>query len=212
MMHTHQPQSITQKQAGMTLVEIMVGMGILAFLTAAVIALQTLIAQSEEFSVKTVFTTENANTAVQSMIAQLRTARPSEAGAYPLEEATDQQIIFYSNADTDTDVERVRYFLQGTDLVKGVIDPEGFPVTYPADNEATRIIAEFIQNAGDPLFFYYNQDWPTDTTNNPLPTPADLSQVKLVRVFVRVNADPSEPEGELTLESSAQIRSLKENL
>lgn len=196
----------------MTLVEILVGMGLLMFLTAAVIALQTLIARSEEFSVRTVFTTENANTALQEMIAELRSARPAETGAFPLVEGSQQQIIFYANADSDPDIERIRYWLDGDKILKGTIEPLGFPISYPQDQEVTRIVAEYVRNASEPVFTYYNQDWPTDTTNNPLPTPADLSQVKLVRVLVRVNADPSEPQSELILESSAQIRSLKENL
>lgn len=199
-------------QKGMSLVEVLIGMGLLVFLTAAVIALQVVLAQSEEFSIRTVFTTENANTAIQSIITEVRTARPADTGAFPLEEATDQQIIFYSNVDDDGAVERVRYFLQGTELVKGTINPEGFPVTYPSANEVIKTVAEYIQNDTDPLFTYFNEDWPTDTINNPLPTPADLSQVKLIKVSVRVNADPSQPQSEVYLESSAQIRSLKTNL
>lgn len=196
----------------MTLVEILVGMGLLMFLTAAVIALQSLISRSEEFSVRTVLTTENANAAVQSLITELRSARMAETGAYPIVEANPQQVIFYANADADPQVERIRYTLSDQTLIKGTIDPQGFPVTYPVDQEIQKPVAQYIVSEGDPIFFYYNEDWPTDTTNNPLPTPADLSQVKLVRVVIRVNADPQEPQSELTLESSAQIRSLKENL
>ena len=201
-----------QEQDGMTLVEILVGMGLMLFITAAVIALQSLISQSEDFTVRTIFTTENANTATQEMIADIRAARPADNGAYPLVEAADQQVILYANTDTDTDTERVRFFLYGTELMKGIIDPAGFPVTYPASEEVVTTVAENIRNASEPMFYYYNQNWPSDTSGNPLSTPADLDQVKLIRVFVRVNADPSEPQSEFVLESSAQIRSLKENL
>ncbi|MCH7951949.1 type II secretion system protein [Patescibacteria group bacterium] len=195
-----------------TLIELLLGMGIFVALVAGVIAIQAFLAQSEAFSLSSVLTTENANAALQTAMAELRSARQSENGSFPLEEATDQQITFYSNADNDEDIERVRYFLDGTELKKGTIDPVGFPATYPSASEVVKIVAEHIQNGTDPVFYYYNEDWPTDTTNNPLSTPAPLSQVTLVKISVRVNADPDRPEGELTLEPFVQIRSLKTNL
>ena len=69
-------------------------------------------------------------------------------------------------------------------------------------------VAEFIQNNSDPIFTYYNHDWPADQENNPLSYPAPLEQVSLVKIFIRSNTDPSNPEKDFTLEPAVKIRSL----
>jgi type II secretory pathway pseudopilin PulG len=199
-------------ESGFTLIELLLGMGIFVFLIATVIAIQSLLAQSEEFSLKTVYTIENSNAALRNVTDELRNARQSDAGSFPIELASDQEIIFYSNTDSDEGIERIRYFLDGSELKKGTIDPVGFPVSYPEENEVVKIITEYITNDEDPVFYYYNQDWPADQVNNPLTTPAPLTEVSLVKISIRINADPSQPESEFTLEPFVQVRSLKTNL
>lgn len=201
-----------QRRAGFTLIELVLGMGIFVILVTTVIAIQSLLAQGKEFSVQTAFTIENANSALQTIVNELRDARQSESGSYPLETAKDQEIVFYSNADNDNEIERIRYFLKGTEFKKGTTDPSGLPPIYPLENEVIKIIAEHIQNREDPVFYYYNEDWPVDQINNPLSTPAPLTEITLVKISVRVNAESSRPEGEFTLEPFVQIRSLKTNL
>lgn len=201
-----------RSQKGLTLIELLIGMAIFSFLGVTIITLQVLLIQSQEFTIQSIFTLDNANASLRTLITELRSASVAQNGAFPLEEAQDQQIIFYSNVDDDDEVERLRYFLDGTDFKKGTINPEGFPVTYPQANESLRTVAEHIQNGSDPIFTYYNSDWPSDQTNNPLSTPAPLDQVTLVKINIRVNTDPSHPERELTLEPAVQIRSLNQNL
>ena len=200
------------KQNGFTLIELLMGMTIFVFLLAGVLALQQLLMQGEEFGVSTAFTIESAQNSLQNLVQELRNARQADNGAYPLQLADDQEIIFFSNADNDADIERIRYFLDGTDLKKGAIEPQGFPVQYPTQNEVIKTIANYVQNASNPIFFYYNQNWPADTVNNPLSTPAQLSNVSLVKIEVRINAEPDHPEREYVLEPFVQIRMLKGNL
>ena len=49
--------------------------------------------------------------AAQDFTNELRSATPSSIGAYPLAQALPQEIIFYTNLDSDSLRERVRYFL-----------------------------------------------------------------------------------------------------
>ncbi len=198
--------------SGFSLIELLIGMALFTGLIAVVIAFQSLLSQSEEFGFKTALSIESANASVQTIINELRLAKESENGAYPLEIAQDQEIVFYSNADKDEDIERLRYFLDGSELKKGTINPTGFPATYPSQDETVRIIAQNVTSGTNPIFYYYNQDWPTDQTNNPLATPAPLSQITLVKVSVTVNANPNQPESEISFEPFVQIRSLKSNL
>ncbi|OGY18125.1 MAG: hypothetical protein A2900_05515 [Candidatus Chisholmbacteria bacterium RIFCSPLOWO2_01_FULL_50_28] len=201
-----------QGRAGFTMIEILIGMSIFVALLGTVVALQSSLGTSENFSLRTIFTIENANASLRTLTDELRSSRPSEAGSFPLEKADAQEIIFYANVDSDPQIEHVRYYLDGTELKKGTVQPTGFPVSYPSENEQVKTVAEDIRNGASPVFSYYNQDWPVETTTNPLSTPAPLNAVTLVKVSVRVNADPTHPESEFSLEPFVQIRSLKTNL
>lgn len=197
---------------GFTLTELLIGMAIFALLAVVAISFQKLLIQSESFSVQSVFTLQNANAGLRTLVTELRNATVSDSGAYPLEQALEQQVIFYANVDQDPQIERVRYYLEGTEFKKGIIEPVGLPVIYPPADEVTRTIAEYVTNGSDPIFTYYNQDWPSDQLNNPLSTPPPLNEVTLVKISLRINSTPTIPERELTLEPSVQIRSLNPHL
>ena len=88
----------------------------------------------------------------------------------------------------------------------------GYPVTYPLANEKVFVITDKVRNGITPVFTYYNGEWPEDTVNNPLPSPVRLSDTKLMRIYLRLNARANEPEKDYILESYVQVRMLKENL
>lgn len=155
---------------------------------------------------------KEAQKGIKTMVKEIREARTGDNGAYALVKADDQEFIFYSDIDQDNDIERVRYFLNGTDFIKGVIEPSGNPITYIEQNEATSTLSQYVQNGGDPIFYYYNGDWPGDIINNPLPTPSRLVDTKLMRVYLKINITPDRSPTYFELESSTQIRNLKTNL
>ena len=128
-------------------------------------------------------------------------------------ESNDELIsALTSYYDFDGQAEKVRYFLSGSDFSKGVIEPSGFPVSYPEAQEKVKVLSENVRNGNIPLFYYYNSDWPSDTSGNPLSTPASPSDVKLIKIFIRLNTSPGKPDKDYLLESNSQIRMLKENL
>jgi len=153
-----------------------------------------------------------AGQSIETMIKEIREARIGDNGAYPLELADDQELIFYGDIDQDDKTERVRYFLNNTSFQKGVIQPS---VTHPINYsgvETITTLSEHVRNDTNPIFYYYNGDWPADTINNPLPAPARLIETKLMRVYLRVNIFPSRIPDDFELESYTQIRNLKTNL
>jgi hypothetical protein len=152
-----------------------------------------------------------ARKSIDIMVKEIRKASPAENGSYPIDYASDQSLIFYSDIDADGLFERVRYFLDGTELKKGVIKPTGFPAQYIAfENIST--IAKYVRNGPTPTFYYYNSGYPTDTTHNPLSTPAAVNQVRLIRIFIKINVDITKAPVDYILISNAQIRNLKDNL
>lgn len=197
---------------GFTLIEMTVGISIMAMIGLAVLGLQYIIGQSQTTLFNQSIKVEIANTSIAAILREIRTARSGENGAYVIETGENQSFVFYSDVDFDGQTEKIRYFLEGTELKKGVIQPTGFPATYPMEDEVIRIVAENVQNSTLPIFYFYNSDWPEDVANNPLATPVDSDNVRMVRVYLRINTKPEDTDNDYVLDSFAQIRTLKDNL
>lgn len=192
--------------------EVIISIGLTSILLITLIALENFVRSSQTLLTNNSQSYNEASIAVDSVTKELRNAKPAATGSYPLELADDQQIIFYANIDEDIFPERIRYRLQDNQLIRGVIQPLGNPPTYPLIEEKISLIIPDVQNNTNPVFTYYNGDWPADTTNNPLPAPARLTDTKYVIVSITINPEVNRAESAYTLTSSAQIRSLKTNL
>ena len=197
---------------GFTLIEVVFTMAILAIFITGLASLDRLFGDSQVVLTLSTQSFNEASIGIEALVRELRTAKYADNGAYPLELANDQEIIFYSNIDADPQIERVRYYLTGNQLNRGITQPTGTPAQYISANEQVNLVINHIQNNTNPIFYYYNGDWPADTTHNPLPAPARLADTKLIRVALTVNPKPSRPQAQFSLESSAQIRNLKTNL
>lgn len=178
----------------------------IAVIIGVVLGIQLAVRESTDFSLTTLITVDQGNGVVQELARTVRNARPGDNGAFMLEIVNDQELAFYGNVDSDAGTERVRYFLQGTTLQRGVIEPTSFPVEYPQDQEKVKIMTDTVQNGTNPLFYYY------DGNNNLLPQAQRLNETTFIRIAVTVNSNPDRPEGNYRLESFAQIRNLKTNL
>ena len=146
------------------------------------------------------------------MLRELREARSAENGAWPLVQTDDATIVFYSDVTNDGRTDRVRYFLSGTDLKKGVIEPTAAPVSYPVANEVIQTIATSIDLGGKAMFTYYNGNWPTDQINNPLALVNRILNTRYIGIYVRVDIQANYAAAPYELNSGVQIRSLKDNL
>lgn len=194
------------KRSGYTLIELVIAIGMVAVIIGAVVGIQLAVRESTDFSLTTLITVDQANGVLQEMARTVRNARSGDNGTFMLEVVNDQELAFYGNVDSDAATERVRYFLEGTMLKRGVIEPTSFPVEYPADQEKIKVLTETVQNGGNPLFYYY------DGNNNLLAQLGRLNETTFIRIVVTANSNPDRPEGNYQLESFAQIRNLKTNL
>lgn len=112
---------------------------------------------------------ETARVQMKRIANEIREARPSDEGSYPIVEATDHKLIFYADIDGDAATERVRYELVGIHLERGIIDPTGNPPVYNVGQEVVSTVASTVYNGSSPLFTYYGSDYPTNP--NPLVLP-----------------------------------------
>jgi hypothetical protein len=151
------------------------------------------------------FLTVNQGNFAMSAIPEIRNARNSDNGSYLIELASSQDIIFYSDSDADGKAEKTRYYLDGDRLMKSVIEPVGSPATYPENEAKKKSVAENIRNGAEAMFFYYNGNWPQQTT-------ADVSEIRMVQIFLRVNSNSSSPQTDYILDTFSEIRTIKDNL
>jgi len=197
---------------GLTLLEIVISIGLFVILIFAWdnFAIQSY--RSASFGQEQLEAIRQAQNGIDTMAKEIRELSSAENGSYALELAGDQEIIFFSDIDQDVYTERIRYYLDGTDLKKGITEPSGNPLDYNPDNEVVSIISTHVRNDTQPIFVYYNGEYPYDTINNPLPAPARLVETKLMHVFLRINIDPHRAPTDFDLETDVQLRNLKSNL
>ncbi len=151
-----------------------------------------------------------ASRSVNNLVADLRKVRQADNGDYPIESGDDFDIKVYIDIDNDGVTERVHYYLQSGSLYRGVREPVGnLPVNYPNGDGTTTLLANSIINSNtQPVFSYYNDEYPSDTTNNPLATPVNVAEVKMVKVHLMVNIDPLNVPEHINVESFAELRNL----
>lgn len=173
-------------------------------LTNAIIAFY----QSNRYALEQMTQLDSARKGVSALVTSIREATYSESGAYPIESAERNGMTFYADTDNDGTVERIRYFLSGSNFQKGVIVPTGSPAVYAPASEIVTTLAEYIRNAeqGVNMFAYY------DTNGALMAEPVTLVGIRYVKISVIVNVNPATMPNEFTLRSSATIRNIKSNL
>lgn len=154
-----------------------------------------------------------ASRATNQIVIQLRGVQQSENGSYPIVTADDFDLTLYADIDDDGVIERVHYFLdQPNDQLKvGVTDPDTSvqPATYPAGDTTVTVMTNYVVNESDnPIFSYYNDDYPGDTINNPLATPANVGNIQLIKVHLLVNINPVHAPDNINIESFVDLRNL----
>jgi type II secretory pathway pseudopilin PulG len=154
----------------------------------------------------------DARRVLKSMVKELRSASPSSLGSYTISYASTTGITFFSNIDSDTYKEQIRYFLSGKDLKRGVIEPSGSPLTYNPANEQISTLVTDINNGVSPIFEYFDSSY--TGTSTPLVQPVQITQIRLVRITLKIEKDtnPGKSLGPVIVTSQVFLRNLKDNL
>lgn len=196
----------------MTLVEVMMAIAIMLIVMEGFTLLFIKSWENNKFILEAGLASAAASRATNKTISELRRVRQADNGAYPLVSGSDFDLKVYLDVDKDGVTERVHYFLDQTtdELKKGITDPIATtPVSYPAADDAVSVIASYVVNTStDPVFSYYNENYPGDTVNNPLVAPVAVDQVRLIRVHLYVNIDPVRAPNNINIESFVDLRNL----
>lgn len=203
---------LKQTYCAMTLVEMIVVISIATLLMTAFSALFIQSFRTNAYILEEGKTALANQRAVDRLVQDIRRARQSDSGAYPLVSGSDFSLTFYADSDNDGKTERIHYFLDNGLLKKGVRLPTaGTPVTYADGDETETTVGMAVYNTNsEPIFTYYNANYPGDTANNPLVTPVSIASVRLVKVHIAMNIDPSRAPDNINFESFAELRNLNE--
>lgn len=200
-------------QRGLTLIELMVAIGIMLIVMQGFTFLFLKSWDTNKFILEEGIASASASHTENKIIKELRGVRQAGNGDFPIASGSDFDLKVYIDIDGDTVTERVHYFLDlNTDEMKmGVTKPTGStPVTYPATDDTVTVLAKYIVNeSNNPVFYYYNKNYPGDTTNNPLAVPVKVGDVRLIRVHLLLNIDPIHAPNNINIESFVDLRNLE---
>ena len=189
--------------------EILVVIAIIIIIGLAISNLGRDIFINNYYAQKSLIAEGDAKSAMNKMIKELRELAPAETGSYPLEMANTTEIIFYSDVDNDNLSERVRYFLDGHALKRGLIKPTGQPYSYDLGAEKITTLANDMVN--QLVFSYYDRSYDGTASSSPLSSPVAVQNVRLIKVELLIEADPNRSPGPLYLTSQVALRNLKDN-
>ena len=199
-----------KNKKGMTLIEVMVASFIIVLLSGMLSVLITKTFFVNRYTIEQGLNISAIESSLKNFSKYLREARQSDAGAYLIDSASDFELIFYADVDDDPVIERVHYFLENNQLKIGTSDPSGFPVVYPVEDEEVKIVGNGItNNAEQPIFYYYNQDYPTDIENNPLLSPVSPEEIGLIKIDVYANTNPDHVPENSRMETFIRPRNIK---
>ncbi|OJI08526.1 hypothetical protein BK005_00675 [bacterium CG10_37_50] len=198
-------------QSGFTLLEILVVVGIVVIISVPLSQFQKDVFVQNNLVQSGVLAEEGARSVLRQFTSELRSAAPANTGAYLLASAGTSTLTFYSDTNGDGLRERIRYFLAGTSLKKGVIIPTGSPATYVSNNEKISTLTDNVINStSTDVFSYYNENF--NGTGTPLAQPVDISLIRLVKINLGIDPNPNRPLAPIWLTSLVMIRNLKGNL
>lgn len=194
--------------AGFTLVETLFGIAIFVVIMLLVTLFSRNVWTYNAFITGGLADTDAGRTVLRVLTSEIRTASTADTGAYAIAAASASSFTFYSDIDNDGLKERVRYFLSGTSLQKGVIKPTGSPLTYNPANEQISTLINKLANSV--LFEYYDRNY--DGATAALAYPMNIPSIRLVKVTIVLDMDPNRSPVPMTFSTQVSIRNLKDNL
>lgn len=199
---TYQPLHTNR---GFTLLEVLVLVAVLIMIVIAIVASTRYVYRGQRFAFEQADATRSARAGIEQAVRDIREASFADNGAYPVFSMATSTITFYSDFDNDQSAERVRYFLDGTDLKKGVVDASGDPPTYATSSEVISTISDNLRNeaTNTPLFTYY------DTAGALMSDYTEVDELAFVLVRLVVNLHPERAPEDFELRSSATLRNVR---
>jgi prepilin-type N-terminal cleavage/methylation domain-containing protein len=197
---------------GFTLIEVMVTMAIFVLLVFGVSVMLSSIFTNQNQQSMSMSSIDHARAVDSAFTNEIRNALTGSDGSYPLNQAGDSQIIFYSNYGANNGiVSRIRYYVSNNILYKGIVAPTGSPLTYNLSSESVKPVLTGMSSASSPIFYYYDGNYNGSTP--PLAQPINVNKVRFVKINLSVlNQITPNDTSAFLITAGAEIRSIKDNL
>ena len=188
---------------GMTFIEVLVWISVFTIAMLAIVSTLLSFYKTNTYTIEQADAVTYAQRALEQIVRTIREGAYSSQGAFPIVSLAANDFVFYADVDSDALIERVHYYISGTNLMRGVLDPTGDPPDY-VGVETTSIIAEYVRNTaqGISLFRYY------DEIGSEITNYTNWTAVRFVTMNLAVNVNVAALPNQLTLSSSAAIRNL----
>lgn len=188
---------------GMTLIEAMVWISIFTMTMIAIVSTLLSFYQTNSYTLEQAEAVTSAQRALDQTVRTIREGAYSSQGAFPIYSIAENDFVFYADVDNDALIERVHYYISGTTLMRGILDPTGNPPDY-IGSEVISPISQYVRNIaqGIPTFRYY------DEIGSEITNFANWTSVRFVTVNLAVNVNTAALPNQFTLSSSAAIRNL----
>ena len=197
-----------------TLIEIMISLGIFAILVTG--ASWFIIGSNRDLAViwEQLITQNQGKKTIDHVVNYVRKAETSSVGAYAIKMADPYDLVFYANVDSDTLIEKVEFSINSDSVLRETITKPSSTAAYNLyENGTTHTItlADNVTNyaMGVPVFLYYDQTY--TGSQAALSVPFNLTDVRMIKVQLELEKDPTKSPLPLHVESTALIRSLKTN-
>jgi prepilin-type N-terminal cleavage/methylation domain-containing protein len=188
---------------GFTLVEMMMVIFLSTLCALALGWMMQYFYRSNAYALEQIDALESARRSVQSMTRDLREASYGDDGSYPVLTAATSTVSFFADTDNDQAVEKIRYYLSGTNLYRGVTQSAGSPPSYTGQPESNDIVVANVRNGTSTSIFVYE-----DENGSALSSPVNVSLVRSINFTVLADVNPLRAPVVYTLIGSATIRNL----
>lgn len=196
-----------KKIKGFTLIETLFGIAIFISVTFVLTLFSKNVWVYNSFVSEGLTNTDSVRQILKNIVSEIRTASVASNGAYTIDQASLSSFVFYSDIDNDNLREKIRYFLVGTTLQKGITKPTGSPFSYNPQNEKISILASDTTSL---VFNYFNKNY--DGYSSALSFPINIPDVRLVKITVTIDKDPNKAPLPTVFTTQVSIRNLKDNL
>jgi prepilin-type N-terminal cleavage/methylation domain-containing protein len=190
---------------GFTLIESMIAISLSLIILVAMYSLMDLMRTNQSSALTSHEITDEANRAMSFFTDSIRKAKASETGSFKIEKATGNELIYFSDYDSDGRVERIRFTKSNTIVYQATTKPSGTPVSYPIANEKINIITNSLENGTHSIFTYYGTPQSAGQTGIILSEPVTLQNIRLIKMSLHI-VPSDKPTNSITLDSYGRLR------
>lgn len=153
---------------------------------------------------------QNMNT----LVGYLRSVRQSDNGSYPVKSVGANDLVVYSDYDRDGVTERLHIYKSGQDILMGVTDPtETMPKRYlpeSGDQQVLTLATRIVNTSSEPIFYYYDKNYAGASNQNPLASPINIADVRLMKIHLKINIDPNRAPDNIEMQTFVEMRNLND--